>query len=575
MKFLKTYFIRYRRDIFLGQACKFIEAALELYLPLVMAKLIDALGGGERALPVLREQTLIMLLIALVGVLTALVCQYVASRASQNFGTELRRDLFTRALSLSSPEFSRIGAASLTTREINDVNQLQQALAMLIRLVVRAPFLAVGSIVMAALLDVHLALVFLVTTPLIALTMYLVMRAALPRYAGLQRGLDRLTSAAREALLGARVMRAFSRQAREEARFDAEADRYAAAVRSAGRLSALLTPVTMIVMNFGVLAVLWLGGARAQQGALSQGVVIAFINYLAQILLQTAVVANLVTIFTRAGAAARRVGEVLSLTPSIGDGAGAAPDFSAPAVEFCDVAFTYPGGGAPALKHITFSLRAGATMGVIGGTGAGKSTLLKLLPRLFDADSGSVRVFGRDARAYALARLRSLIGYVPQNASLSRGSVADNLRWGDPRATDGEMRAALKTAQAADFVGKFKDGLDHPLAEGAANLSGGQKQRLNIARALVRRPKILLLDDCASALDYLTDLNLRRAIARDLDGVAVIIVSQRAAAVRACDGILVLDDGEIAGYGAHDDLMRDCAVYREIVLSQQEGGGDE
>ncbi len=570
MNFLKKYFVKYRKDIFLGQGFKLVEAVLELYLPLVMAQLIDALPLGEGALPVLRDKSLLMLLIAFVGVLTAMVCQYVASRASQNFGTQLRRDLFAHALSLSTPEFSNLGASSLTTREINDINQLQQALAMLIRLVVRAPFLAVGSIVMAALLDVQLSLVFLLTTPLIALSMYLVMRATLPKYKKLQKMLDKLSSAAREALLGARVMRAFSRQSGEEARFDKEADIYAAAVRRAGRLSALLTPLTMVIMNLGVLAVLWLGGARVQDGLLSQGVVVAFINYLAQILLQTAVVANLVMIFTRAGAAAQRVGEALSASPSVIGGEGVEPDFTAPAVELSDVSFTYPSGGAPALERISFVVKQGDTLGVIGGTGAGKSTLLMLLPRLYDATSGAVHIFGRDARRYTLPQLRALIGYVPQKASLSRGSIADNLRWGKPDATDDDMWAALKTAQAAEFVEKYPDGLDHPLSEGAANLSGGQKQRLNIARALVKRPKILMLDDCSSALDYLTDLRLRRAIKSNLSGVTVLIVSQRAAAVRACDKIVVLDDGEIAGIGTHEQLLKACETYREIVTSQQE-----
>lgn len=574
MKFLRAYFLRYRRDIFLGQSFKFIEAALELYLPLVMARLIDALNQGESALPVLKSQSLLMLLIAFIGVLTALVCQYVASRASQNFGTELRRDLFSHALSLSVPEFASLGAPSLTTRQINDINQLQQALAMLIRLVVRAPFLAVGSIVMAALLDVNLSLVFLVTTPLIALAMALIMRATLPRFKGLQKQLDRLSSAAREAVLGARVLRAFSRQGREENAFDAESGAYAAAVRRVGALSALLTPLTMIIMNFGVLAVLWLGGARVQAGALTQGVIVAFINYLAQILLQTAVVANLVMIFTRAGAAAQRVGEALSAVPSVTDGEGASPDFSAPAVQFEDVSFTYPSGGAPALENISFSIRKGGVLGIIGGTGAGKSTLLLLLMRLYDASAGKISVFGHDARAYTLTQLRALMGYVPQKASLSRGTIADNLRWGKKDATDQDMWAALKTAQAAEFVEKFEDGLMHPLSEGANNLSGGQKQRLSIARALVGRPRILMLDDCASALDYLTDLRLRRAIASDLQDTTVLIISQRAAAVRAADAIIVLDDGEIAGIGTHNELLKSCEPYREIVKSQQKGEDD-
>ena len=567
MSFLRPYFKRYKKDIFLGQTFKLMEAILELYLPLVMAALLDdGVKTGNQGLIFARGGE--MLLIALIGVGTALVCQVVASRASQSFGTELRHDLFAKINALSAQDIDRIGAPGLITRMTSDVNQLQYALAMLIRLVVRAPFLAVGSIVMAVILDVKLSLVFLVTTPLIALLLWLVMKRSLPFFKTLQKKLDVLARVSRENLEGARVVRAFSRQKEEEARFDGASQDYTRTAIRVGHWNALLNPATSVVMNLGVLAVLYLGAGRVQQGLLTQGVVIAFINYLAQILMQTAIVANLVVVFTKAGASAGRIGEILDMEPALKEGKGAQPLPQAPAVRFDHVSFSYPGGGDAALTDLDFSIAPGRTVGIIGGTGSGKSTLVSLIQRLYDVTEGSVQVFGQDVRAYEMGPLRAMTGMVPQGAALLSGTVRDNLRWGRQDATDDEILAALATAQASEFVEKLPGRLDYVIEEGAKNLSGGQRQRLTIARALVRHPRILILDDASSALDFATDAALRRAIAQSTDDMTVLIVSQRAGSIRHADEILVLDDGRLAGRGTHQALMQDCPVYREICLSQ-------
>ena len=567
LHFLRPYFQRYKRDIFLGQGFKLIEAILELILPLVMASLLDdGVKTGSRA--VIFSRGWQMLLIALVGVGTALVCQVVASRASQSFGTELRHDLFAHINDLSCQDIDQIGAPALITRMTSDVNQLQQALAMLIRLVVRAPFLAIGSIVMAMILDLRLSVVFLITTPLIVLLLYWVMKKSLPFFKTLQKKLDSLARISRENLEGARVVRAFSRQEEETGRFDAASQDYTRTAIRVGHWSALLNPATSVVMNLGVLGVLWLGAGRVQAGLLTQGVVIAFINYLAQILLQTTIVANLVVTFTKAGASAGRVGEILNMRPALEDGPGAQPDASAPAVTFDHVSFTYPGGGEEAVSQLNFSVSSGRTVGIIGGTGCGKSTLISLIPRLYDATGGEVRVFGKNVRDYLMDELRFQVGMVPQGAALLSGTVRDNLLWGKKDAADAELWEALRIAQAAEFVEKLPGKLDYQIEEGAKNLSGGQRQRLTIARALVRGPKILILDDAASALDFATDAALRRAIAQSTAEMTVFIVSQRAGSIRHADEILVMDDGRIVGRGTHRELMEGCPVYREICLSQ-------
>ncbi len=572
MKFLKPYWKRFWKDIVLGQSFKLIEAILELIMPLVMASLIDT-GIKTGNLDVVWSRGWQMLLLAAVGVATALVCQVVASKASQQFGTQLRRDVYQHINTLAFADLDKLGTPSLITRMTSDINQLQQALAMLIRLVARAPFLAIGSIVMAMMLDIQLSIVFLVTTPLIVLLLFIILRASIPHFTMLQKKLDTIARIARENLLGARVIRTFSRQKSETQRFDAAAQDYTDTAIRISQLSALLSPLTSVVMNAGILAVLIFGGQRVQTGALSQGVIIAFINYLVQILMQTAIVANLVVLFTKAGASATRVGEVLTMQPSITDKALYTPALSdtAPMLSFDHVTFTYPGGAAPALTDIHFSLKAGQTLGIIGGTGSGTSTLASLLPRFYDADRGIVAVKGVAVTALPLKDLRGHIGMVPQGAMLVSGSVRRNLQWGNADATDEELWQALDTAQASEFVQKLKGGLDFQIEEGGKNLSGGQRQRLTIARALVRKPWILILDDASSALDYATDAALRLSIRQTTTAMTVIIVSQRVSSIRQADNILVLDDGHLMGMGTHDKLMASCPLYKEICHSQLSG----
>lgn len=572
MQFLKGYFRRFRLQIFGGQFFKLIEAVLELFLPLVMADLIDrGIKTGDTAY--VFSRSMVMLGIAAVGLLTALVCQVVASYASQNFGTQLRSDVFRHINRLSHADIDTLGTPSLITRMTNDINQLQQAMAMLIRLVVRAPFLVIGSIVMAMMLDMKLSVVFLVIAPLLALVIYVVMRKSMPFFRRMQRQLDGIGRITRENLEGARIVRAFSKQETEVREFDAATQDYADTAVRVAQISATLGPMTGIIMNVGILAILLLGGGRVNAGVLDQGIIIAFIQYVIQISLQIVIVANLVVLFTKAGASAQRIGEVLSMVPSVkGGGAAMTPDAKKAAVAFENVSFCYAGAAQNALEDIAFCVERKQTVGIIGGTGSGKSTLVQLIPRFYDATTGTVRVWGEDVRTYVLSSLRTRVGTVPQHAVLMRGSIRRNMRWGKKDASDEEIWAALHTAQAAGFVQALPGKLDFLIEEGGKNLSGGQRQRLTIARALVGQPSILILDDSASALDFATDAALRRAIYTDTDDMTVFLVSQRASTIRQADKIIVLDDGHIVGNGTHAELMRDCDVYREICLSQQADG---
>ncbi len=535
-----------------------------------MADLIDTgIQNGDTAY--IWSKGLLMLLVTAVGLGTALVCQTLATRASMRFGTELRSDLFAHINRLSHADVDRLGTASLITRVTADVNQLQNALAMFIRLVVRSPFLTVGAIVMAMILDLRLSIVFLVVAPLISLIIYVIMSKTIPFYRNLQKKLDQIAKVSAENLAGVRVVRAFSGQEREKARFQKAVDDHAALSIRVSRLSALLNPLTSIVMNLGILAVLWLGGVQVNTGRLTPGVVVAFVNYMLMILMQIVIVANLVILFTRAAAAANRVGEVFATEPAISDPAEspAEPDEAAPAAEFVNVTFAYHEGSAPALSDVNLTLRRGETLGVIGATGSGKSTLAALLLRFYDVSAGEVKVFGHSVKEYALTALRRRIGLVPQGARLFTGTIRDNIRWGKPDATDEEIWQALETAQAADFVRRLPLELDHAVEEKGGNFSGGQRQRLTIARALVGKPSILILDDASSALDFATDAALRQAIHKNTpEGTAVIYISQRVGAIRHADRILVLDEGRVAGLGTHEELYKSCDVYREICHSQ-------
>lgn len=570
-RFLKQF----KREVLIGPVFKLTEAVFELIVPLVMAQIIDVgIANGDRGY-VLRMGG-VMVLLGLVGLGCALICQYCAARASQGFGTVLRSEMFRHINTLSHGEIDQIGTPSLITRITNDVNQLQLAVAMLIRLVVRAPFLVIGATVMALLLDWKLACIFFVAAPLMALVLYLVMSRSIPFYRIIQKKLDRISLITRENLSGVRVIRAFSRQEKEKERFAQASEDQMTTSITVGRISALLNPLTSAIINLAIAAVIWFGGFRVDAGGMTQGEVIAFVNYLNQILLAMIVVANLVVIFTKAAASATRVDEVLELHPSIVNRVSrpAQEVEGSPEIAFDAVSFAYPDAGAYSLSDISFTVARGQTLGIIGGTGCGKSTLVNLIPRFYEVSQGSLKVDGVDVRDYPMEQLRGKVGIVPQRAVLFSGTLRQNMQWRKQDATDEEIWQALETAQAASFVRKMPDGLDSVILQGGKNLSGGQKQRLTIARALVGEPEILILDDSASALDFATDAALRQAIAKFSAGrgnrMTTIIVSQRANTVRYADQIVVLDDGKAAGIGTHEQLLESCQTYREIYWSQNE-----
>ncbi len=570
-RFLKQF----KKEVLIGPVFKLTEAVFELIVPLVMAQIIDVgIANGDRGY-VLRMGG-VMVLLGLVGLGCALICQYCAARASQGFGTVLRSEMFRHINTLSHGEIDQIGTPSLITRITNDVNQLQLAVAMLIRLVVRAPFLVIGATVMALLLDWKLACIFFVAAPLMALVLYLVMSRSIPFYRIIQKKLDRISLITRENLSGVRVIRAFSRQEKEKERFAQASEDQMSTSIAVGRISALLNPLTSAIINLAIAAVIWFGGFRVDAGGMTQGEVIAFVNYLNQILLAMIVVANLVVIFTKAAASATRVDEVLELHPSIVNRVSrpAQEVEGSPEIAFDAVSFAYPDAGAYSLSDISFTVARGQTLGIIGGTGCGKSTLVNLIPRFYEVSQGSIKVDGVDVRDYPMEQLRGKVGIVPQRAVLFSGTLRQNMQWRKQDATDEEIWQALETAQAASFVRKMPDGLDSVILQGGKNLSGGQKQRLTIARALVGEPEILILDDSASALDFATDAALRRAIAKFSaergNRMTTIIVSQRANTVRYADQIVVLDDGKAAGIGTHEQLLESCQIYREIYWSQNE-----
>lgn len=575
-KLAKKYLGAFKKELIIGPAAKLTEAIFELIVPLIMADIIDTGINGGAGKPYIYKMGGIMVLLGVLGLCCALVCQYLASRASQGVGTVIRNDLFRHINTLSHAELDRFGTPSLITRITGDVNQVQSAVAMLIRLVVRAPFLVIGAAVMAMTIDLKLSVIFLAVMPLVSLVLYLIMSRSVPFYKVIQKKLDKISLITRESLTGARVIRAFSRGDAEEERFGEANGDYAETSMRVGRLSALLNPLTYAIMNLAIAAIVWFGGFRVDSGELSQGQVIAFVNYMTQISLALVVVANLVVLFTKAAACSARINEVFDTSPSIVDGEGADALENVPKIEFKNLSFSYSENGDNALENISFSVNAGETVGVIGGTGSGKSTLVNLIPRFYDAEQGEVLIDGVNVKNYRLDDLRKKVGAVPQKAVLFSGTIADNLRWGNENATLADMEKAVSIAQAKEFIDKLPNGFDTEIAQGGRNLSGGQKQRLTIARALTGSPEILILDDSASALDFATDAALRKAIAQNTDNMTVIIVSQRATSIRYADKIIVLDDGEAVGIGTHDELMESCGVYREIVLSQEKSasGGE-
>ena len=571
---LRAFLPPYRRKALTGTACKVVEVIFDLLTPMIVAKMIDE-GVAGHNLPLVMRLGVLLVVLALVGYAFTFICQRLAATVSQGMGTDIRSALYRKIGQLGSAEIDRFGTPSLVTRVTNDVNQIQVAIAMGVRMLIRWPFIALGSIVAAMLIDARLGLVFVICTPAIALVFWVVMGRSIPLFKSMQVKLDGVSRITRESLEGVRVVRAFGREDQEEGRFRAAASDQAQTAIDVGRLSAVLNPMTFLIMNFGVVAILWSGAYRVDAGSLTQGEVVAFVNYMTQVLVSIGYVANLVVVFTRGAASATRVMEVLNVTPSVTDGPmrQEPPATDAPAdqpvLAFEDVSFAYgEGGDNDALSHVSFSLASGSTLGVIGGTGSGKSTLASLAVRLYDPTSGQVRVCGVPAGHYALSELRRLVSIVPQKASLLSGTIRSNLCWRDPHASDEALWSALSCAQAEDFV-RAKDGcLDAPVEAGGSNFSGGQRQRLTIARALVGEPKVIVLDDSASALDYATDARLRHAL-KSLPGrPATVIISQRVAAVMSADQVLVLDHGRMAGLGTHEQLVKDCDIYREICLSQ-------
>lgn len=568
---MTSFFAPYKKELIVGPFCKLVEAVLELLIPLIMAEIIDkgiALADWKFVL----KYSGLIVLACTSGLCFSLVCQIFASRCSQGYGTDVRNALFKHINALSSEQFDDFGTPSLLTRLSGDINQLQVAVAMLIRLVVRAPFIIIGSVVMAIILNPRLSLVFIAATPVIALALFFIMRSTVPRYKKVQKKVDDLSKVTRENLTGVRVVRAFAKEEEERERFDGEAKALAKAASVVGAISALLNPVSLLIINLAITAVVYFGGDMVNTGDMTQGEVTAFVNYLTQISLALVVTANLVVIFTKASASGARVKEILNTSPSVTDGEGVEwGEDGAPRVEFKHVFFGY--GGNDVLQDISFKIYPSKVVGVIGGTGSGKSTLVNLLPRFYDVRRGSVLINGRNVKDYKLKQLRDRIGYVPQRTVLFSGTIRENMLWGNPGATDEDIMQALRTAQAEEFVAKLPEGLDTQVNQGGKNFSGGQRQRLTIARALVRRPEIVIMDDSASALDFATDLKLRTAIRHNLTDTTTFIVSQRATSVRHADLIIVLDGGVAVGMGRHDELMRTCEVYREIVQSQEDKEG--
>lgn len=582
IELLRRFGGKFRRYMVIGPACKLIEVIFDLLTPLVIAQMIDK-GIGAHDVNAVIHYGMVLAAMAVIGISFTLVCQKMAALTSQGMGTDIRGALYQHINKLSYAELDRFGTPSLITRITNDVNQVQLAVALGVRMLIRWPFLAVGSMVAALAIGLKLGVIFLICTPAIGLVFWFVMARCIPYYKQLQAKLDRIALICREGLSGARVIRAFVREDHERERFAQAADDQAHTAIAVGKLSSVLNPVTFLVMNLGVCAILWVGGIQVNVGELTQGQVMAFVNYMTQTLTSIVYVANLVVVFTKASASASRINEVLNCEPSITDENNepvALPEpgnvAPVPALSLSHASFSFGAGAANAVSDVTLELPMGKTLGIIGGTGSGKSILVSLIPRLYDASTGSVSVMGADVRTWPLDQLRRVVATVPQRASLVSGTIRSNLTWRDEAATDEELWAALDMAQASEFVRNKPQGLDAPVEAGGKNFSGGQRQRLTIARALVGSPQILIMDDSASALDFKTDAALRHAIReRSVRGAAegglpltTVIVSQRVSTVRDADMICVLDHGSVAGLGTHDELYATCQLYREICQSQ-------
>ena len=566
MKKLLEYMKGYGKQCVLGPLFKLLEATFELFIPLVVASIVDTgISNGDTGYII--KMVLVMIALGIIGLICAVTAQYFAAAAAVGFATRLRHAVMAHILCLSYSQTDKLGTSTMVTRMTSDINQVQNGVNLTLRLLLRSPFVVFGAMIMAFTIDAQAALTFAVLIPLLCLVVFGIMLITMPMYKRVQAGLDRVTSATRQNLAGVRVLRAFCKENAEVDAFSTQTGDLKEKQLSAGRISALMNPLTFVMVNVAVVVLVHIGALKVEAGILTQGLVIALYNYMSQILVELIKMANLIISMTKAAACASRVSDLLALEPAQENGT-LSPENIRGAVEFRDVTARYDGAGDASLEHISFSAAPGETVGIIGGTGSGKTTLVNLIPRLYDAASGEVTIDGVPVDQYDLHGLRHQIGIVPQKAVLFKGTIRQNLLWGNAQATDADLWAALDTAQAREVV-KDKDGeLDAPVEQGGVNFSGGQRQRLTIARALVRKPKILILDDSASALDYATDANLRMAIRNMENPPTTFIVSQRAASVRYADQILVLDDGVLVGKGTHETLLETCQVYQEIYYSQ-------
>ncbi|MEE0463296.1 ABC transporter ATP-binding protein [Blautia hydrogenotrophica] len=569
MRRLLIYLKGYYREAVLAPLFKMLEASFELAVPLVMANIIDV-GIGNQDESYIWKMCAVMILLGVVGLLCSVTAQYFSARAAMGFSTALRHSLFSHIQTFSYRELDLLGTPTLITRITNDVNQAQTGVNLVLRLFLRSPFIVVGAVIMAFTIDVKIALIFVIAVPLISLVIYLIMRLTVPIYKKVQSYLDRISRITRENHVGARVVRAFCRQKEESSDFMQTNDLYTKIQIAAGKISALLNPATYVIMNLAIVAILWSGSVQVDAGRITQGEVVALVNYMTQILVALLALANLIVAVTKATASGARLNEIFDTQTTLieKESQEQHPKASENRVVFEKVTFTYAGAGAPALEDISFVAKSGETIGIIGGTGSGKTTLIHLIPRFYDIQKGEILVDKIPVDRYPFWQLREKVGMVPQHAVLFKGTVRENMRWGKSDATDEEIWEALKIAQAKEFVENRLGGLDSQISQGGANLSGGQRQRLTIARALVGQPEILIMDDSASALDFATDAALRQAIKEKTKGMTVFLVSQRAASIRQADRILVLDDGRLVGSGTHLELLENCPVYEEICLSQ-------
>lgn len=578
MKKLLVYLKDYKKESVLGPLFKLLEATFELIVPLVMAAIIDTgVATGDKSY--IMKMCMVLVLLAVIGLTCSITAQYFAAKAAVGFATKLRHALFAHIESLSFTEMDTVGTATLITRMTSDVNQVQNGVNLVLRLFLRSPFIVFGAMVMAFTIDVKAALVFVVTIPLLSIIVFGIMLISIPLYKKVQSALDKVLGITRENLTGSRVIRAFNKEDDEKVHFNENNDLLTRAQIYVGKISALMNPLTYVIINGAIVVLVWTGAVRVDNGYITQGEVVALINYMSQILVELVKLANLIININKSIACGNRIQSIFEMQPSITDGSGQKVDKvqtdtadrseeAEYAVEFSHVGLTYAGAGDESLTDIDFKVKKGETIGIIGGTGSGKSSVVNLIPRFYDATRGEVLVDGKNVRDYTLEELRAKVGVVLQKAVLFKGTIRENLSWGNSDATDEEMYEALETAQAREFVDAKEGGLSYEIEQGGRNLSGGQRQRLTIARALVKKPQILIMDDSASALDFATDAALRKAIAH-MDGqMTVFIVSQRAASIMQADKIVVLDDGEIVGLGTHEDLLKDCEVYREIYESQ-------